>query len=59
MEPLPEIWQRDLAASELAKLIRERASDVGVPADEVEASALVLKIRLNLSVDFKPSSTSE
>lgn len=48
VEPLPEIWQRDLAASELAKLIRERASDVGVPADEVKASALVLKIKAQL-----------
>lgn len=35
VEPLPETWQRHLAASELAKLIRERASGIGVPADEV------------------------
>lgn len=35
VEPLRESWQRKLAVFELARIIRERAFDIGVDADEV------------------------
>lgn len=35
VEPLPKSWRRELAASELAQLVRERASEIGVDVDEV------------------------
>lgn len=35
VEPLRESWQRELATFELARLIREKAFDVGVEAREV------------------------
>ena len=35
VEPLRESWQRELAAFELARVVRERAFDIGIEAEEV------------------------
>lgn len=35
VDPLPEPWQRELAATELVHLIAERTLDMGVNAKEV------------------------
>lgn len=41
VEPLRESWQRELATFELARLIRERAFDIGVEAHEVRLLRMV------------------
>lgn len=43
VEPLRESWQRELATFELARLVRERAFDVGVEAHEVPLLRMVKK----------------
>lgn len=43
VEPLRESWQRELATFELARVIRERAFDVGVEAHEVPLLRMVKK----------------
>lgn len=41
VEPLRESWQRELATFELARLVREKAFDIGVEAHEVPLFRIV------------------